>query len=294
MSIPLTIDWLTLAWLKLRLGLWWRRQRLLWQVLALVGIATGCVPVTRFEEAQSAAQVEQGGRQRAEAELAAQQAENAQLRARVAEQGVTLEQREQALAQAELEGSVQGKQRDEATGMVEQLRGELARAAGHLQSFQSDKQQLEASLPAEAERGRSLARLARDVSLLLAAPIAAGEYALDAEQGRVVLRVPREKILADDGSLKPEATPLLQAVARTLQLHAQSKLRLEDAAAAGDPLAVSRLVAALGEQAVAPERFEPLAAPPEQTLVAPAVPAPAPAPAPSNGPAELVFGFSVP
>ncbi|HEY6079554.1 MAG TPA: hypothetical protein VIW29_12155, partial [Polyangiaceae bacterium] len=264
MSIPLTIDWLTLTWLKLRVSLWWRRQRLLVQVLALVGVATGCVPAAQFEEAQSAAQVEQGGRQLAEAQLAAQQAENAKLRAQLAQQLATLEQREQALAQAELDGSVQGKQRDEAAGMVEQLRGELARAAGHLQSFQDDKQKLTASLPAEAERGRSLARLTRDVSLLLATPITTGEYALDAEQGRLVLRVPRDKLLAQDGSLKPESATLLQAVARTLQLNPQCKLRLEDAAAAGDPLAVSRLVAALGEQAVAPERFEPLAVQPDE------------------------------
>ena len=61
MSIPLTFDWLTLAWLKTRLHLWWRVGRASPRQLALLlvlGLFSGCVPVTRFEETQSAAQVE--------------------------------------------------------------------------------------------------------------------------------------------------------------------------------------------------------------------------------------------
>src|SRR6186713_3138345 len=77
-SIPLTFDWLTVAWLKTRFALWWRGRRsprqlvLLW-LLAVVG----CVPVARFEETQSAAQVEQEGRRRSEQQVQALQAENA-------------------------------------------------------------------------------------------------------------------------------------------------------------------------------------------------------------------------
>jgi hypothetical protein len=298
-SIPLTIDWLTVAWLELRLSLWWRRQRWLLRVLALLSFASGCVPVTQLEESQSAAQVETGGRQRAEAQLAAQQAENAALRERLAAQGATLEQREQALAQAELDGNLQGKQREEVAGMVEQLRGELARTAGHMQAFQADKQKLEESRAADSERSRGLALVTRDLALLLATPIATGEYSLDAEPGRVVLRLPREKVLAEDGSLKPEAAPLLKAVARTLQLNLASKLRVEDSSAPTDPLKVSSVVAALGEQAVAADRFESVA---PETDAAPAadasptgetVAAPADVAAPAAA-AELVFGFSVP
>ena len=295
MSIPFVFDWLTLAWLKLRLGLWWkslhelmpskpcrfarvRSARQLAFVLLALALAS-CVPVTRFEETQSAAQVEMAGRHRAEQQISQLKAEIAGLRASLSQQVTTLGERGDALAQAELDKSNQGKERADAEGMVEQLRGELARVGGHLQSYHAEKQKLEANLAAEAARGRALAGLSRDVALTLAEPIATGEYTLDAEPQHVVLRVPRERLLAEDGSVKPEADALLKAVARVLSLHPQSKLRLEDAAAPADALAVSRLVAALGERAVAPDRFEP--------------PVDVPAPA-KAGSSELSFGFSVP
>jgi hypothetical protein len=299
-SFPLTIDWLTVTWLELRVSLWWRRQRWLIRVLALLALATGCVPVTQFEESQSAAQVEAGGRERAESQLAAQRAENAALRERLAQQGATLEQREQALAQAELDGSVQGKEREEAAGMVEQLRGELARTAGHLQAFQDDKQKLEASRTSDAERSRALALVTRDIALLLATPIATGQYSLDAEPARVVLRVPRDQVLVEDGSLKPDAAPLVKAIARALQSNGTSKLRVEDTSAPLDPLKVASVVAALGEQQITSERFESLVAPADVDVAPAPVAAPAPAPeapvvaaAPAAAP-ELVFAFSVP
>jgi hypothetical protein len=246
-------------------------------VLLTLALAS-CVPVTRFEETQSAAEVEMAGRHRAEQQISQLQAEIAGLRASLSRQVTTLDERGDALAQAELDKSNQGKERADAEGMVEQLRGELARVGGHLQSYHAEKQKLEANLAAEATRGRALARLSRDVALTLAEPIATGEYTLDAEPQHVVLRVPRERLLAEDGTVKPEADALLKAVARVLSLHPQSKLRLEDAAAPTDAIATSRLVAALGERGVAADRFEPSAEAP-------------PAKAGSN---ELSFGFSVP
>ena len=292
MSIPLTFDWLTLAWFKLRLGLWWKSRRGLGlsvspRQLAFVLMAlaiAGCVPVTRFEEAQSAAAVEMAGRHRAEQQVARLRAEIDGLRASISRQGATLDERGDALAQAELDKTNQGKERADAEGMVEQLRGELARVGGHLQSYHADKQKLEATLAAEAARGRALAQLSRDVTLSLAEPIATGEYTLDAEPRHVVLRVPRDRLLAEDGTVKPEADTLLKAVARVLSLHPHSKLRLEDTAAAGDASATSRVGAALAERAVAPERFEPPALADASVPVAPPKPA-------SN---ELIFGFSVP
>lgn len=293
MSIPLTFDWLTLAWLKLRLGLWWKSRRGLGlrvparklAFVLLLGVVAGCVPVTRFEETQSAAQVEMAGRHRAERETAQLRAENEQLRASMQRQGASLDERGDALAQAELDKTNQGKERADAEGMVEQLRGELARVGGHLQAYHADKQKLEATLAAEAARGRALARLSRDVALSLPEPIATGEYRLDAEAQQVVLRVPREKLLAEDGAVKPEADVLLKAVARLLTLHPESKLRLEDAAAPADAIATSRVVAALAALAVPSDRFEPLA---EAEAAAPATAA-------EKSPGtELVFGFSVP
>jgi chromosome segregation ATPase len=288
-TIPLTFDWLTLTWLRVRAALLWRRARLhpLALALLLLGIGSGCVPVTRFEETQSAAQVEMEGRRRAEERIEQLNAEQAELLARLREQQQKLEARDQALAQAELDSSNQGRKRQDAEGMVEQLRGELARVGGHLQSYHDDKQKLEASRSVETERGRALARLARDAALALGAPIATGEYALDAEAGRITLAVPREKLLAEDGSIKPEANGVLKAVSQLLALHKQTKLRIEDSNAAGDVIAVNRLVNALMEQGISAERFGPLA------LEAPAGDAAA-APSVAPAPAQIVFAFALP
>ena len=210
----------------------------------------------------------------------------------------SVDEREQALSQAELDSSTQGKQREEAEGLVEQLRGELARVGGHLQAFHDDKQKAEASLGAEAARGRALSRLTRDLALALAEPVATGEYTLDVEQGVLVLRVPRDKLLANGGGVKPEAESLLKAVSRIMQLHKETKLRVEDASAPGDAVAVSQLVTALGEHAVGPDRFQPLAADEAAAARAPAVsgaPAsPEPSPAQAAPSAEIALGFSVP
>ena len=156
MSIPLTIDWLTLAWLKTRLHLWWRVGRASPRQLALLlvlGLFSGCVPVTRFEETQSAAQVEMEGRRRSEYQVAQLQKELAELRQRMQQQSQTLDEQGQALSQAQLDSSTVGKQREDAEGMVEQLRGELARVGGHLQTFHDGQQKLEAALATEAARG---------------------------------------------------------------------------------------------------------------------------------------------
>jgi chromosome segregation ATPase len=255
----------------------------------LLAFCSGCVPVTRFEETQSAAQVEMEGRRRSEYEVSQLKTENAELRTRLQGQNRALDEREQALSQAELDSSTQGKQREDAEGVVEQLRGELARVGGHLRTFHDDKQKLEADLADEAARGRALARLSRDAALALAEPIATGEYTLDAEQSAVVLRAPREKLLADDGSLKPEAEAWLKAVSRVVQLHKETKLRVEDSSAQADAIAVSRLVTALGEHGIAPDRFEPLAAVVEGGAPVTGVPA-----AKADGPAEIVVSFALP
>ena len=93
MTIPLTFDWLTVAWLKLRLHLWWRSGRSPRQLalLLVLGVFSGCVPVTRFEEAQSAAQVEMEGRRRAEYQVGELKAENSQLLARMQQQSQALQ-----------------------------------------------------------------------------------------------------------------------------------------------------------------------------------------------------------
>ncbi len=259
MSIPLTIDWATLAWLQTRLRLWWSaryvRQLML---LLVVGTLVGCVPATQFEESQSAAQVEREGRRRAEQQAQELNDENSQLRLQMQQEKRALEERDQALSQAALDTSAQGKQRQDAESMVEQLRGELARAGNHLRTFHDDKQKLEQALTSETARARALARLSRDLALTFSEPIATGEYTLDAEQELLVLRVPRQGVLGDASDVQPQAARLLENVARLMQLHPRAKLRVCDSSAPTDPLRVAKLVAALGERGIAPGRVDAL------------------------------------
>lgn len=281
MSIPLTFDWLTVAWLKTRVGLWWRGRRSARQLVLLwLLAAVGCVPVARFEETQSAAQVEQEGRRRSEQQVQALQAENAQLRAEMQQKAAALSDADQQLSQAELDTSLQGKQRQDAEGVVEQLRGELQRVGSHLQAFHDEKQKLTAELGSEGERGRELSRLTRDLSLSLAEPIATGEYSLDAVEHAVVLRVPRSDVLATDGAVKPECKALLDAVTKVMALHKTAKVRLEDSSAPGDAIAVQRLTTSFTERGLGAERFEPLL--PDATAAEP-----------TDEP-EILLGFSVP
>lgn len=282
MTIPLTFDWLTVAFLRTRLALWWRSRLPArhWLLALLLGALSGCVPVTRFEETQSAAQVEMEGRRRSEQQAQQLAAENAQLRAQMQEKSQALEERDERLSQAELDSTTRGKQREDAEGMVDQLRGELQRVGGHLQAFHDEKQKLQADLSSEHERSQAQARLTRDLSLSFATPLTTGEYTLDAEPRGVALRVPRSSVLATDGAVKPEAAMLLDAVAKVLSLHQTSKLRLEDSSAPGDAIAVQGVVKALTERAVGAERFEPLL--PD-----------AAAAQPTDEP-ELLFGFSAP
>jgi hypothetical protein len=260
-SIPLTIDWNALSWLGTRLGCFWRarpaaRLMLLGWVLASL---TACVPTTQFEETQSAAQVEREGRRRAEQQVQEASRENAELRQQMQQEKRELDQRDQALSQAELDTSAQGKQRQEAETMVEQLRGELARAGTHLQTFHDDKQKLEQALSSETVHARAIARFSRDLTLAFAEPLESGEYTLDAEQDVLVLRVSRREVLSETWEPKPKAARLLDGVAALLEQHRQAKLCVYDASAPSDPLRVEKLIAALEQRGVARGRYEPLA-----------------------------------
>lgn len=281
MSIPLTFDWATLAWLSARWRFWWRgRARARAWLLLLLGLVTGCVPAAQLEETQSAAEVEREGRRRSEAQLQRVEAENQQLRAQMREEKAAIEQREQQLSEAELDTAAQGKRREDAEGMVEQLRGELARVGNHLQTFHDEKQKAEQRAAAEAAHGQAMARLSRDIALALSDPLATGEYTLETEQGALTLRVPSDELLSETGEQKADAARVLEIVAKLMKLHQEAQLRVEDSAAPGDAVRVARLVAALGERGVGSERLVALD--------------PAAAPATRSATPEISFGFSVP
>lgn len=107
---------------------------------------TACVPATRYEEAQSAAQVEAEGRRRAALELENSQKRVAELEASLQSRQAEVDARQSALDEQQLASSIAEKERDENASLVEQLRSELSRTGEHLKSYADDKARLEKEL----------------------------------------------------------------------------------------------------------------------------------------------------
>jgi len=205
-------------------------------VAALAGLVGACVPEARYEEAKSASEVELAGRQRAQIELAATRAKLDAAQAELEQRSQKLAETEQSVSESKLESSVAVKERDEATGIVEQLRGELARVGDNLRSYAQQKADLEKSLQAaqarklELERNEAhtvaIARLTRDLTSALGDRVLSGDVAIDVRDGRVVLSAAPELFFNDDGSLRQNSDGLVNAVSRVLTVHTASSLEL--------------------------------------------------------------------
>ena len=117
----------------------------------LVLALTACVPATRYEEAQSAAQVEAEGRRRAALELQSSQQRVAELEASLQARESEIDARQSALDEQQLASSIAEKERDENASLVEQLRGELSRTGEHLKSYADEKARLEKELSSAQE-----------------------------------------------------------------------------------------------------------------------------------------------
>ena len=203
---------------------------------AVLGLFAACVPAARYEEAKSASEVELAARQRAEAELVVARTRLDAAAAELNQREQKLAATEQSVSESKLESSVAVKERDEATGLVDQLRGELARVGDNLRSYAEQKADLEKSLQAaqarklELERNEAktvaLARLTRDLTSALGDRVTSGELMVDVRDGRVLLSAPPELWFNDDGTLRAGMDGALAAVSRVLTLHSASALEL--------------------------------------------------------------------
>ncbi|MEP7049664.1 MAG: hypothetical protein ABJB12_04895 [Pseudomonadota bacterium] len=259
-------------------------------IAVIAGLVSACVPATRYEEAKSAGEVELAGRQRAEAELRAAQEQLAQATAQLNQREQKLSETEQSVSESKFENSVAVKERDEATGMVDQLRGELARVGDNLRSYAKQKAELEKSLDAAQQRKAELekneahtvaiARLTRDLTSALGDRVTSGDVSIDVQGGRVVISAPTELWFDDGGALRGGIDGVLAAISRVLTLHTDSALELRVPGPDADKRSAV-LVSALGARGVAASR---IGVPP--TPVAPAIGA-APESAPAARPPEL-------
>ncbi len=266
--------------------------RLILHVASLAALASllgACVSTTQYEEAKSASEVELAGRQRAQAELLVTRTKLDAAQAELDQRSQKLAETEQSVSESKLENSVAVKERDEATGMVDQLRGELARVGDNLRSYAQQKAELEKSLQAaqarklELERNEAhtvaIARLTRDLTSALGDRVLSGEVSLDVRDGRVVLSIAPELVFNDDGTLRKESEGLLSAVTRVLSVHTDSTLELSLPSANAEQRAPT-LLGALSAKGTAASRLhvaQRVAAPLAADPAAPSKPAAAPA-----------------
>src|SRR6478735_5144694 len=256
-------------------------------VAAVAGIFSACVPATQYEEAKSASEVELAARQRAEVELSATRSKLEAALAELSQREQKLAETEQSVSESKLENSVAVKERDEATGLVDQLRGELARVGDNLRSYAEQKADLEKSLQAaqarklELERNEAqtvaLARITRDLTSALGDRVTSGDMAIDVRDGHVLLSAPAELWFNDDGTLRAGMDSALSAVSRVLSLHSTSTLDLTlpttDAEKRGPAL-----LSALSSRSVAASRMKLGSAVARPTPTGEPLPAKAPAP----------------
>src|SRR6478735_3485399 len=234
-------------------------------VAAVAGIFSACVPATQYEEAKSASEVELAARQRAEVELSATRSKLEAALAELSQREQKLAETEQSVSESKLENSVAVKERDEATGLVDQLRGELARVGENLRSYAEQKADLEKSLQAaqarklELERNEAqtvaIARVTRDLTSALGDRVTSGEMAVDVRDGHVLLSAAPDLWFNDDGTLRAGMDGALSAVTRVLSLHSASTLELALPATDADKRGPA-LLSALSSRGVAASRMK--------------------------------------
>ncbi|HEY4104778.1 MAG TPA: hypothetical protein VGM44_12845 [Polyangiaceae bacterium] len=205
-------------------------------VAALAGMLGACVPATQYEEAKSASEVELAGRKRAEAELADARSKLEAANTELSERDQKLAATQETVSESKLENTVALKERDEATGLVDQLRGELARVGDDLRSYATQKSELEKSLAAteakqkEAPPGDAhaiaLARLMRDLTAALGDRVLSGDVEVDIANGKVVVSAPSELWFADDAKLISGADGLIAGITRVLALRTDTSLEV--------------------------------------------------------------------
>jgi len=205
-------------------------------IAAVAGLFSACVPTTQYEEAKSASEVQLAARQRAELELSATRTQLESANAELSQREQKLAETEQSVSESKLENSVAVKERDEATGLVDQLRGELARVGDNLRSYAEQKADLEKSLQAAQARKLELeqneakmvaiARLTRDLTSALGDRVTSGDLTVDVRDGHVLLSASPELWFNDDGTLRAAMDDALAALSRVLKVHSASALEL--------------------------------------------------------------------
>ncbi|MCA9597135.1 MAG: hypothetical protein KC776_27665 [Myxococcales bacterium] len=245
------------------------KHRLVWlfRLLLLTPATAGCVvPAARYEEARSAVSVEQEANRRMLAQLRDIDTKLEQANAGLREREQQLEKKDQRIAELSLQSSVAEQEKTDASDLVEQLRGELGRVGDHLKAFAEDKKRLSEALSAAEQREKRLSEaeqlssetgaLIRDMSLLLHDAVGTGDVELEVDNGRVVLRIPRDGLTGE--KLSATADKSLTALGRIASLHPKARFEINDALGQSEPaspkLPATRVKSELSARGVPAER----------------------------------------
>jgi outer membrane murein-binding lipoprotein Lpp len=255
-------------------------------------LVAGCyVPRSRYDQANAQLRQEQAARRATEGDLDRARAEIAALTSSLGAREAALSTRDGQAAQAKLDADRLSTERDDAVGLVDQLRGELARAGDDLRTFSGQKQELESALAAAEAKAKELDQeehrveqkelLMRDLSLALGQDVTKGVVAVTAVEGKPAIRVAASAAFSG-GELRPDAAAVVERLAAVLISHAAARVELSDLStdATSDEERVARLqkvTDVLSNKGVGFERMGFALAP-----TAPAEPTAAAAPAPAT------------
>jgi septal ring factor EnvC (AmiA/AmiB activator) len=218
-------------------------------VAACLALSACVVPQARYDALATAHAAEQRKNKQQAGQVAAlnaqlqkTQAAFAALEERLGEQGRELDEKQQALearaaslAETEYQSSVTQSQREAAESLVDQLRQELARVAGHVASLSEAKEKISAerddnarqlaevrarlaTLEVEANNALRHAELTRDLSVQLGALVQDKKLMLDVEPNALVVRIAASQLFeASTGALTASGKQLLGEVAKPLR-----------------------------------------------------------------------------
>jgi chromosome segregation ATPase len=208
-------------------------------------IVAGCVvPQQRYDTVVTRLDREQSQRLAAENGLARAKADLTRLEEMLNDKEKNLTSEEGELAAARLDSQRVSTERDDAVGLVEQLRGELARIGDNLRALADQKKELEAALDKADARAKKLesadqrviegALVMRDLSLALAEAITARKAYLTVLDGKPAVRLDAKNAFGPKGTeLSPDCAALLGAVGRVLAQRRAAHVELSDLSADG-------------------------------------------------------------
>jgi flagellar motor protein MotB len=190
---------------------------------AACSVASGCVPAMRYEEANSAADVETEARRRAELALSAAQARVAELEAELKRRDQRAEAGDQKLAEERFARGVAAKELSETSSLISQLREDLARANQNLVAVTNENTRLSqknAQIGEPAADSSSIAALARELDAVLGALKQDPRVRVVVRENSLSIRIEASALFESDrASTKPEVALALGAASTFLASH---------------------------------------------------------------------------